>query len=161
MLLPIQTTTNETCTSSSILGPAIITTLICALHLEPPGLHQRRPNLSSHHQFVSTGIFPDQFKNCSVHHHLKKSNLDKDDLGNYRPISHLPFLSKLTERVVKLRLADYLSTNNLLKFFPVCRYQKSFYRNYSSLRSWKHHQSHESSTSHMSHTSWFICFFWH
>jgi len=63
---------------------------------------------------LSTGIFPDQFKNCSVHPHLKKSNIDKDDLGNYRPISRLSFLSKLTERVVKLCLADYLSTNNLL-----------------------------------------------
>jgi len=66
---------------------------------------------------LSTGILPDQFKNCSVHPHLKKSNLDKDDLGNYRPISHLSFLSKLAERVVKLRLADYLSTNNLLNSF--------------------------------------------
>jgi len=52
-----------------------------------------------------TGIFPDQFKNCSVHPHLKKYNLDKDDLGNYRPIFHLSFLSKLTERVAKLSLA--------------------------------------------------------
>jgi len=64
---------------------------------------------------LSTGIFSDQFKNCSVH--LKITNLDKDDLGNYRPISHLLFLTKLTERVVKLRLADYLSTNNLLNSF--------------------------------------------
>jgi len=31
---------------------------------------------------LSTGIFPDQFKNCNVHPHLKKYNLDKDDLGN-------------------------------------------------------------------------------
>jgi len=61
--------------------------------------------------------FPDQFNNCSVHPHLKKSNLDKDDLGNYRPISHLSFLSKLIERVVKLHLAYYLSTNNLLNSF--------------------------------------------
>jgi len=66
---------------------------------------------------LSTGIFPDQFKNCSVHPHLKKSNLDKSDLGNYRPISHLSFLSKLTERVVRLRLADYLYTNKLLNCF--------------------------------------------
>jgi len=44
----------------------------------------------------------------------KKYNLDKGDLGNYRLISHLSFLSKLTEKVVKLRLVDYLSTNNLL-----------------------------------------------
>jgi len=64
-----------------------------------------------------TGIFPDQFKNCFVHPHIKKSNLDKDDLGNYRPISHLSFLSKLTERVVKSCLADHLSTNNFLNYF--------------------------------------------
>jgi len=67
---------------------------------------------------LSTGIFPDLSKNCSVHPHLKKYNLDIDDLGNYRPISHLSFSSKLTERVVKLRLAD---------LFPVCLDQTSFY----------------------------------
>jgi len=67
-------------------------------------------------QSISTGIFPDLFKNCSVHPHLKKSNLDKDYLSNY-PISHLSFLSKLTERVVRSRLADYLCTNNLLNSF--------------------------------------------
>jgi len=66
---------------------------------------------------LSTSIFPVQFKNCSVHPHLIISILDKDDLGNYRPISHLSFLSKLTVRVVKLRLADHLSTNNLLNSF--------------------------------------------
>jgi len=66
---------------------------------------------------LSTGIFPDQFKNCSVHPHLKTSNLDKDDLGNYHPVSHLSFLSKLTEKAIKLRLVDYLSTNNLLNSF--------------------------------------------
>jgi HEPN domain-containing protein len=65
----------------------------------------------------STGVFPDQFKNCSVHPLLKKSNLDKDNLSNYRPISHLSFLSKLTERAVKLRLTSYLSANNLLNSF--------------------------------------------
>jgi hypothetical protein len=44
---------------------------------------------------LAFGIFPDQFKSCSVHHLLKKLNCDKDDLSNYRPISHLSFLSKL------------------------------------------------------------------
>ena len=66
---------------------------------------------------ISTGVFPDQFKSCSVHPLLKKSNLDKENLSNYRPISHLAFLSKLTERVVKLRLVDFLSNNNLLNSF--------------------------------------------
>ena len=63
---------------------------------------------------LSSGIFPDQFKHCSVHPHLKKPNLDKENLTNYRPISHLSFLSKLTERAFKQRLTDHLSSNNLL-----------------------------------------------
>jgi len=61
-----------------------------------------------------SGTFPDQFKSCSVIPLLKKYNLDKEDLSNYRPISHLSFLSKLyTERVVKNRL----TTNNLLNSY--------------------------------------------
>src|SRR6218665_2611602 len=44
----------------------------------------------------------------------KKANLDKENLSNYRPISNLSFLSKLTERIVLARLNDYLSSNSLL-----------------------------------------------
>ena len=62
---------------------------------------------------LSTGLFPDNFKSCSVHPLIKKPSLDKDTLSNYRPISHLSFLSKLTERIVKSRLTDHLSTNCL------------------------------------------------
>lgn len=42
-----------------------------------------------------TGVFPDQFKSCSVHHLLKKPSFDSNDLSNYRPraISRLSFLS--------------------------------------------------------------------
>ena len=35
-------------------------------------------------------------------------------MSNYRPISHLSFLSKLTESVFKNRLTNFISTNNLL-----------------------------------------------
>ena len=66
---------------------------------------------------LASGVFPDQFKSCSVHPLLKKANCDKDELSNYRPISHLSFLSKLTESVVKNRLTDFLSANNLLNSF--------------------------------------------
>jgi len=101
---------------------------------------------------LSIGIFPDQFQNCSVHPHLKKSNLDKDDLSNYRPISHLSFFSKLTERVVKLRLADYLSTNNLLNSF-----QSAYIKLHSTETTLLSvHDSiikAESSKSHLSHSS--------
>ena len=66
---------------------------------------------------LSTGLFLDNFKSCSVHPLIKKPNLDKETLSNYRPISHLSFLSKLTERVVKARLLSHLSTNNLLNSY--------------------------------------------
>jgi len=64
---------------------------------------------------LSTGISPDQFNDsdCSVYPHLKQSNLYKDDLGNYHPISHLSFLFKLTGRVIELRLADYSIRNTI------------------------------------------------
>jgi len=39
--------------------------------------------------------------------------LDKDQLSNYRPISNLSLLSKITERVAKSRLTHHLSSNNL------------------------------------------------
>jgi Reverse transcriptase (RNA-dependent DNA polymerase) len=47
----------------------------------------------------------------------KNSNLDRENLSKYRPISHLSFVSKHTERIVKLRPADNLSNNNLLNSF--------------------------------------------
>jgi hypothetical protein len=43
--------------------------------------------------------------------------LDKTDLDNYRSVSYLLFLSKLTERIVKHRLMVHLSKNNLLNSF--------------------------------------------
>jgi hypothetical protein len=66
---------------------------------------------------LSSGAFPEQFKNCSVHPLLKKSNLDKESLANYCPVSHLSFLSKLTERIVKHRLMNHLSEINLVNSF--------------------------------------------
>ena len=70
-----------------------------------------------HHGGVITRSLPDQFKNCSVHPLLKKSNLNKENLSNYRPISHLSYLSKLTERLFINRLVDHLNENNLMISF--------------------------------------------
>jgi len=56
----------------------------------------------------------------SSHYHgifsplLKKPTLDKEELSNYRPISNLSLISKITERVVKSRLMDHLTSNSLL-----------------------------------------------
>jgi Reverse transcriptase (RNA-dependent DNA polymerase) len=44
------------------------------------------------------------------------TNQGQNDVFSFS-ISHFPFLSKLTEKVVKLRLTEYLSINNLLNSF--------------------------------------------
>ena len=69
----------------------------------------RRVNLS-----ISSGVFSKQLKSVLVKPLLKKSNLDPNDLKNYRPISNLSFLSKLIERVIAARLFSHLSSNNLM-----------------------------------------------
>ena len=44
---------------------------------------------------------------------LKSLNIDKNDLCNYRPVSLLSFISKLTERVVHSRISTHLALNGL------------------------------------------------
>jgi hypothetical protein len=62
---------------------------------------------------LKSGSFPSACKIASVTPLLKKTNLEPDDLKNYRPISNLSFLSKVIERVVSAQLTSHLTTNNL------------------------------------------------
>ena len=48
---------------------------------------------------LSTGVVPKQFKQAIVIPLLKKHNLDCHVFGNYRPVSNLPFISKILETV--------------------------------------------------------------
>ena len=45
---------------------------------------------------------------------LKKSNMDPDIASSYRPISNLPYISKLVERVVTRRFTAHCSAFNHL-----------------------------------------------
>ena len=56
----------------------------------------------------STGEMPRALKKAIITPILKKPNLEKDDLSNYRPMSNLPFISKTLEKVVASRLTKYL-----------------------------------------------------
>ena len=49
---------------------------------------------------LTRGIFPSSFKHAEVQPLLKKPTLDPSVLNNFRPISKLPFLSKVLEKVV-------------------------------------------------------------
>ena len=66
---------------------------------------------------LSSGVVPQCFKHAIVKPLLKKTNLDPDCLKHYRPISNLPFLSKLLERIVLAQLLQHLEFHNLLEPF--------------------------------------------
>ena len=58
----------------------------------------------------------DGLKNAVVSPLLKKS-LDENEHKSFRPVSQLPFLSKLIERVVLRRLNRHMTRNDLNKDF--------------------------------------------
>ena len=63
---------------------------------------------------LSSDVFSKQLKSVLVKPLLRKSNLDPNNLKNYRPISNLLFLSKLIELVIAARLSSHLSSHNLM-----------------------------------------------
>ncbi|XP_071803691.1 uncharacterized protein [Asterias amurensis] len=60
-----------------------------------------------------TGTFPTNLKKAVITPILKKPNLDKEHLSNYRPVSNLPFIGKLLERLANKRLIEHFNINNL------------------------------------------------
>ena len=67
---------------------------------------------------LSTGEFPQSFKNALVNPLLKQRTLDKDVTNNYRPVSNLAFISTIPENVVASRLNHHLMVDNLQEPFP-------------------------------------------
>ena len=45
--------------------------------------------------------------------HIKKSNLDTEELKNYRPVSNIHFLSEILEKLVVERLEEHMSAYHL------------------------------------------------
>lgn len=69
------------------------------------------------HSSLSTGIVPALFKSAAVTPLLKKPGLDPNDYNNLRPISHLPFISKILEKTVASQLHSHLTHNSLFEQF--------------------------------------------
>ena len=61
-----------------------------------------------------SGIFPESLKTAVIKPLLKKRSLDASILNNYRPISNLPFIGKIIEKVVYQQLNKFLTSNDLL-----------------------------------------------
>ena len=74
---------------------------------------------------LCTGQVPNEWKQAKVLPPFKSGNTT--ELDNYRPISMLPVLSKVLERVVNTQFIDYLESNRLLY-----KYQFGFRRQHST-----------------------------
>ena len=62
---------------------------------------------------LNSGNVPSIFKQEIITPILKKHSLDPESLLNYRPISQLPLVSNILERVVSCQLISYLTANTL------------------------------------------------
>ena len=78
-------------------------------------------------QFFSEGIVPKSWKSAQITPLLKKPSLDHNVASSYRPISNLPVLSKLSERLVLNRVMSYLNNSNLLS-----THQSAYRRHHST-----------------------------
>ena len=87
-------------------------------HLMKSAINQLTPIcLAVINSSLQLGHVPVSFKHALVSPRLKKPSLDKEEAKNYRPVSNLPFLSKVLERAVADQVMDHLSRNGLHEIF--------------------------------------------
>jgi len=81
------------------------------------------------------GRLPSSQKHAIVTPHLKRSGLDPTDIANFRPVSNLTFMSKVTERVAASQITTYLSANGLMPRIQSA-YRKKHSTETAMLRVW-------------------------
>ncbi len=75
------------------------------------------PLLAIINSSLSLGYVPKTFKLAVIKPLIKKIQLDPKDLVHYRPISNLPFLSKILEKVASSQLYSFLEKNYICEDF--------------------------------------------
>ena len=70
------------------------------------------PMCSIFNQSIRSGIFPQEWKCATVIPLLKEGN--HSDLNNYHPISIVPIVAKVFERIIYNQVCGYLTENNLI-----------------------------------------------
>ena len=89
----------------------------CTLHQIPSSVFKRcrhylLPVITRVVNFsLTSGQVPDRFKVAMLKPLLKKSGADRELFSNFRPVSNLYFLSKVTEKAVAAQLMDHLNDN--------------------------------------------------
>ncbi|XP_032872790.1 uncharacterized protein LOC116970201, partial [Amblyraja radiata] len=95
----------------------------CCIDILPTGLFKGISNcmtsdlLQIVHTSLLSGVFPQALKTAVIKPLLKKNNLDTSLLNNYRPISNLPFLSKIIEKAVFKQLNNIMLMNSCFDVF--------------------------------------------
>jgi hypothetical protein len=84
-----------------LITPVILRNTICSIAPVLTNLFNKS---------IEQGCFPDKLKKATVVPIHKKG--DRMSVGNYRPISLLPVLSKILEKLVKTRVLNFLETHN-------------------------------------------------
>nr|XP_054601584.1 uncharacterized protein LOC129164699 [Nothobranchius furzeri] len=98
-------------------------TSACPLHILPSSLFKSAfqsigPSvLSIINASLVSGQVPAYFKNAVIHPLLKKQSLDPSLHSSFRPISKLPFISKILEKVVAKQLTAALDEQNIYDSF--------------------------------------------
>ncbi len=75
------------------------------------------PLLNIINSSLSLGHVPKPFKLAVIKPFVKKPQLDPSELANYRPISNLPFMSKILEKLVSAQFCSFLQKNSLCEEF--------------------------------------------
>ncbi len=94
----------------------------CSLDPVPTYLLKEEPVLNCVTPAITTIIntsiaecdVPDHLKVAHIVPYLKKKGLDQNVFKNYRPVSNLPFLHKVLEKVVAKQLMTHLTQNHIL-----------------------------------------------
>ena len=77
-------------------------------------------------QSLESGIVHPSLKSAIIRPILKSPSLDHNKFESFRPVSNLPFLAKVLEKVVYTRINNHLTSNNLLQI------HQSAYKKYHS-----------------------------
>lgn len=106
---------------------------MCSLDIMPPKLFKEAISiigpslLAIVNQSLLSGSVPESFKVASVQPLLKKLHLDPSTLTNYRPISKLPFASKILKQLVCKQLLELVEENHIFD-----KYQSGFHQKHST-----------------------------
>ena len=75
---------------------------------------------------IASCTFPNALKHAVITPVSKSTSKSKDDFSNYRPVSNLPFLSKVIEKAISNQLTTHIEGNKMY-----AKHQSAYRRNHS------------------------------